>query len=255
MSDQPTDPTTCALPGCTEVIEQADAGGPPRRYCSSAHRAAARKHRQVARAELTAALTAAVAESGQKTQPVEREPVTERIALTAPDPEPVTERVERAPVAEVVAASAPAPAISAVDEDEDPLTEVVRPADLEPKVAPEPEPEPVTVRIRPALSGAATRPAAFRNPFRVAATASGTQTKRVLRPEKRPTLRSERKATATERRRRAVASIAIASLVVGGSGYVVANAPTASPSRPHCRSRRRTTAATGRPGPTSRWPA
>jgi hypothetical protein len=42
------EPTTCALPGCSATIEQPEDGGPPRRYCSPAHRAAARKQRHLA---------------------------------------------------------------------------------------------------------------------------------------------------------------------------------------------------------------
>src|SRR5690606_17194843 len=161
-------PTTCALPGCDVVIEQSDSGGPPRRYCSSAHRAAARKQRQVARAQLTAALETAVAEAEPRTERSELPATPPATAPAAIDAEPATERIER-----------PAPS---VPESVEPATQVVD----EPPVE---EPEPVTVRIRPALSGAA-RPPALRNPFRSAATATGAPTKRVLRPEKRPSLRS-----------------------------------------------------------------
>jgi peptidoglycan/xylan/chitin deacetylase (PgdA/CDA1 family) len=37
----------CALPGCNEVIEDIP-GRPPRRYCTAAHRAAARQARRAA---------------------------------------------------------------------------------------------------------------------------------------------------------------------------------------------------------------
>ncbi|MGH3587662.1 MAG: hypothetical protein ACRDQ0_15200, partial [Pseudonocardia sp.] len=37
----------CALPGCDEVIEDIP-GRPPRRYCTAAHRAAARQARRAA---------------------------------------------------------------------------------------------------------------------------------------------------------------------------------------------------------------
>uniref|UniRef100_UPI001BDC6EB0 hypothetical protein n=1 Tax=Pseudonocardia lacus TaxID=2835865 RepID=UPI001BDC6EB0 len=56
--------TRCALAGCEELIEQSADGGPKRLYCSAAHRAAARKQRQVARTsgeETTAGVTAAAA--------------------------------------------------------------------------------------------------------------------------------------------------------------------------------------------------
>src|SRR5690242_17762031 len=59
------EPMRCALDGCAEPIEQSADGGPRRLYCSAAHRAAARKQRQVARTstetEAGAVVTAATA--------------------------------------------------------------------------------------------------------------------------------------------------------------------------------------------------
>src|SRR5919108_1224005 len=40
-------PRRCALPGCEELLEDIP-GRPPRRYCSAAHRAAARQARRAA---------------------------------------------------------------------------------------------------------------------------------------------------------------------------------------------------------------
>lgn len=39
----------CALPGCVEIIEQPDCGGPPRLYCRREHRRMARRLRSAAR--------------------------------------------------------------------------------------------------------------------------------------------------------------------------------------------------------------
>ncbi|WP_219419936.1 hypothetical protein [Pseudonocardia nigra] len=50
MTDEPI---RCALPGCDAIIEQPDDGGPPRRYCTPAHRAAARRKRHEARLDAT----------------------------------------------------------------------------------------------------------------------------------------------------------------------------------------------------------
>src|SRR5258708_36510885 len=45
MTTLTTPPTTCALPGCDNSVEQPVGGGRPRLYCSDSHRAAARRVR------------------------------------------------------------------------------------------------------------------------------------------------------------------------------------------------------------------
>ncbi|OLT19497.1 hypothetical protein BJF78_36120 [Pseudonocardia sp. CNS-139] len=145
----PDEPQVCALPGCSVPVEQPEDGGPPRLYCSPAHRAAARKQRHTARMEATGAAAAAAVST------------------------------------------------------EEPTTPVADPAEW---------------MASPVSSGGA------------AATESGTRAKprtiRPVKPEKPARTRGERRTLAALLRRRTVAGIAIASLVAGGSGYVITEAVT-----------------------------
>src|SRR2546423_5697210 len=77
-------PQACALPGCDEIVEQPEDGGPRRLYCSPAHRAAARKMRHAARMDATqpraADVTQPVAQAPEDTsseQPPSERPTTE----------------------------------------------------------------------------------------------------------------------------------------------------------------------------------
>jgi hypothetical protein len=66
----------CTLPGCLEAVEQPKAGGPPRLYCTHAHRAAARELRRIARSD--AEPVAACVETAQ-TIPVPPQPLHARL--------------------------------------------------------------------------------------------------------------------------------------------------------------------------------
>ena len=165
------EPTACALPGCSAPIEQPEDGGPPRRYCSPAHRAAARKLRHVA------------AQAG-----------TEEACPAAP--------------AALTAPTAPAEATATATAADEPLP-----------------------RSRPSAK-----------PWSAAASWLITPTPppppRPVRPagENRGTARStgERKRATVLLRQRAVAGIAVASLIAGGGGYLLTQtpAPVAPPPPP-----------------------
>jgi hypothetical protein len=154
MTDEPN---TCALPGCGETIEQPDGGGPPRRYCTPAHRAAARKQRHLAAHNDAAPEAPTVAAPAALTVPVTSDPT--------PEPAP-----------------SPPPSVSPWSAAASWL--------ITPTPPPPPKPE---------------RP----------------------RPENRRAARSagERKAVASLLRTRAVASVAVASLIAGGGGYLLTNTP------------------------------
>jgi hypothetical protein len=97
-------PQQCALPGCDEIVEQPEDGGPRRLYCSPAHRAAARKMRHAARIDATSPQPAAAdvtqpiaqpQKDQQPEQPVSEQPTTE---LPSPFGLPRQEEPEPAPV-------------------------------------------------------------------------------------------------------------------------------------------------------------
>jgi hypothetical protein len=154
MTDEPN---TCALPGCSETIEQPAGGGPPRRYCTPAHRAAARKQRHLAAHNDAEPEVPAVAAPGALTVPV--------TADATPEPVPP-----------------PPPSVSPWS------------AAASWLITPTPSPPPQSQRPR---------------------------------PENRRAARSagERKAVASLLRKRAVASVAVASLIAGGGGYLLTNTP------------------------------
>ncbi|HET6257488.1 MAG TPA: hypothetical protein VFE39_02445 [Pseudonocardia sp.] len=154
MTDEPN---TCALPGCSETIEQPDGGGPPRRYCTPAHRAAARKQRHLA--------------AHNNAEP-EVPTVAAPAALTVPVTADATPEAVPPPPRSVSPWSAAASWV------------------ITPTPPPPPKPE---------------------HP----------------RPENRFAARSagERKAAASLLRKRAVASVAVASLIAGGGGYLLTSTP------------------------------
>jgi hypothetical protein len=172
-------PQPCALPGCDELVEQPDDGGPRRLYCSPAHRAAARKARHAARMEATTAQPAGeVARSEETTQPI----------VKAPD-------------------------------DEQPTTELPAPLGVTREEEPEPAPAPDR-RWSPAAAWTVSPPKL--------PAASSTRTVRTItstrvKKQKPARTAADRKNAATHVRRRAIASVAIASLVAGGASYFVTN--------------------------------
>ncbi|GAA0923282.1 hypothetical protein [Pseudonocardia zijingensis] len=183
MSDGPQE---CALPGCAELVEQPDDGGPRRLYCSPAHRAAARKMRHAARME---AATEQPAEQGSEEQTTQ---------LEQPSEEQTTEL----------------------------------PAALGTPRPPEPEPEPVPEREwSPAAAWSVTPPTL---PPASSVRTVRTITSKRVKKQKPALTAADRKNAATHMRRRAIASVAIASLVAGGASYfvtenVVPSTPTTLP--------------------------
>src|SRR5918992_2522072 len=166
-------PQQCALPGCTEIVEQPEDGGPRRLYCSPAHRAIARRMRHAARVEPAA--TQPASNGADLTQPVS----AERAEPDRNDP----------------AASEPPAALAA------------------PSQEPEPTPEPERDGTL-AAAATVTSPAGPGRMVRV------ITSKRVKK--QRPTrTAADIKNAAAKMRRRAVASVAIASLVAGGASYMV----------------------------------
>src|SRR5690606_15818300 len=98
MSDGPQ---KCALPGCEEIVEQPDDGGPPRLYCSPAHRVAARKMRHAARMKAAAEKKEAAARAAQQaaadevTRPIapppDAQPAEPPAIAASTDDQPTTE--------------------------------------------------------------------------------------------------------------------------------------------------------------------
>jgi hypothetical protein len=179
-------PQQCALPGCDEIVEQPDDGGPRRLYCSPAHRAAARKRRHAARMDTATPQNAA---SSDVTQPVAQEPENQ------PSEQPTTEL----------------PAPLGVPRQEEPEPALVPDREWSPAaawtVSPPTLPSPRTVR---------------------------TITSKRVKKEKPARTAADRKNAGTHMRRRAIASVAIASLVAGGASYfvtenVIPNTPTTLP--------------------------
>ncbi|GAA5134950.1 hypothetical protein [Pseudonocardia adelaidensis] len=198
-------PQLCALPGCSETVEQPNDGGPRRLYCSPAHRAAARKARHAARMEASAAPPAAeVAESHvAHSEVAHSEEITQPI-VKAPDGEPSEQPTTELPAA-----------LGAPRED---------------------GPEPAAVPDRewsPAAAWAVSPPTLSPASLPSARTVRTITSKRVKKQKPARTA-ADRKNAGTHVRRRAIASVAIASLVAGGASYFVTNnviptAPTPLP--------------------------
>ena len=165
-------PQTCALPGCGEIVEQPDDGGPRRLYCSPAHRAAARKMRHAARMDAT---------DPQPTSSDVTQPITQ-----APKDQP----------------------------SEQPTTELPAPLGVTRKEDPEPAAEPDR-DWSPAAAWTVSPPTL------PAARTVRTITSKRVKKDKPARTAGERKNAATHMRRRAIASVAIASLVAGGASYFV----------------------------------
>jgi hypothetical protein len=165
-------PQLCALPGCDEIVEQPEDGGPRRLYCSPAHRAAARKMRHAARMDAAAPPTAAA-------------DVTQPIAQAPKDPQ-----------------------------SEQPTTEL--PAPLGTPRQEEPEPAPVPDREWSPAAAWTVSPPTLPSPRTVR-----TITSQRVKKQKPARTAGDRKNAVTHMRRRAIASVAIASLVAGGASYFV----------------------------------
>ena len=155
----------CALPGCDKVIEESNDGGPPRLYCSPAHRIAARKQRYIARLAEATGLSSSNEESQTTGVSSSNEKSPESTPTATPNP---------------------------ADPDQTPS----------PTASWMVSPTPLNVADEGKKNG-----------------------KRMLSP-------AERKDAARRMRRRTIATIAAASMVIGGSGYVLTDVatPTATPS-------------------------
>ncbi|MFC4948992.1 hypothetical protein [Pseudonocardia sp. GCM10023141] len=248
MTDQPT---RCALPGCTSVIEQPQDGGPPRLYCTAAHRAAARKLRHVARAD-SAAPTSPAAKPAAPSGPAE---ATIPISLPGAAAAAVTTPVAPAASATPPPISAPRlpvpplapPRLGRTDPGRTdpgrtdpgrtdaaptaPNTPAAPPV-ATPRRAPRVPSEERTVQLpAPAATVAGPAAAPARSPLADGPVVTIVSRRSVTRPAKKKQPR-DRKLAAVLRRQRAVASIAVASLVIGGSSYVVTNASLSTPQDP-----------------------
>ncbi|TQM37864.1 hypothetical protein [Pseudonocardia cypriaca] len=166
-------PQQCALPGCNEMVEQPEDGGPRRLYCSPAHRAAARKARHAARMDAAPAVPAAAA---------------------------VTQPVAQAPKDEA---------------SEQPTTELPAPLGVDPR---QEEPEPAAVPDREWSPAAAwtVAPPTLPSPRTVR-----TITSKRVKKRKPVRMAGDRQSSGTHIGKRAIASVAIASLVAGGASYFV----------------------------------
>jgi hypothetical protein len=168
-------PQQCALPGCNEMVEQPEDGGPRRLYCSPAHRAAARKMRHAARMDSAAPQQAA----SDVTQPIAQAPGHEQ--------------------------------------SEQPTTELPAPLGVSPQEQPEPAPVPDR-EWSPAAAWTVSPPTL---PAASTERTVRTITSQRVKKQKPARTAADRRNAASHMRRRAIASVAIASLVAGGASYFV----------------------------------
>ncbi|MGH3586460.1 MAG: hypothetical protein ACRDQ0_09050, partial [Pseudonocardia sp.] len=210
-------PQECALPGCGEAVEQPQDGGPRRLYCSPAHRASARKMRHAARMQTTEPTPEPAASTPEQTAAIQADPTVPVVAATAA--EPVTEEVvaESAPTEPVSTEPATEPAAAS-----DPVTEEVS--------APDHTWSPAAAWTTPLQRKPVQKPTL--PPVHAGRTVR-TITSRRVKQAKTTRTTAERKAAATSMRRRAVASLAVASLIAGGTSYYIteniAGTPTVPP--------------------------
>jgi len=197
----------CALDGCEEPIEQSADGGPRRLYCSAAHRAAARKQRAAARTtpEQEAAVGGAVGAAAVGATPAaaddaaaEHGPAAGHVA--DPGVPPAQPHDDGAPVEEPAEEPAGGPAGGPSQDEESPAV--------------------------------AAEAAAASGPPAPAADAKGHPTPRRLTSRRVPRARKplERDTAGPMLRRRAVASLAVVSLIAGGSSYILTT--DLAPNRP-----------------------